>query len=152
MKNIKDRIKAHEGFRDTIYKDSLGKPTIGWGHLVLDTDNFQENIAYSVEELESTFDYDYNIALEGANTLIQAHLGSNEYNELSEQNKHIIKGIITEMVFQLGTTGVSKFTQMWLNLDLCNFARASQEMLDSKWYQQTKERCIELSCVIRNIK
>jgi len=152
MKNIKDRIKAHEGFRDTIYKDSLGKPTIGWGHLVLDTDNFQENIVYSVEELESTFDYDYNIALEGANTLIQAHLGSIEYNELPEQNKYIIKGVITEMVFQLGTTGVSKFKQMWLNLDSCNFGRASQEMMDSRWYKQTQARCIELSGIIRNIK
>ena len=29
-----ENIKAHEGFRDHIYKDSLGKATIGYGFLV----------------------------------------------------------------------------------------------------------------------
>ena len=29
-----ENIKAHEGFRDHIYKDSVGKATIGYGFLV----------------------------------------------------------------------------------------------------------------------
>ena len=152
MKQIKQRIKAHEGFRDTIYKDSLGKATIGWGHLITETDNFQENIEYSVEELENTFEHDFKIALDGADMLISAHLGSVEYSDIPEQNKAIIRGVMIEMVFQLGITGVGKFKQMWFNLDICNFDQASNEMLDSRWYQQTKGRCIELSTIIRNIK
>ena len=36
---LKDSIKEHEGYRDHIYRDSLGIPTIFWGHMVLDTDD-----------------------------------------------------------------------------------------------------------------
>ena len=32
--SLLENIKAHEGFRDHIYKDSLGKATIGYGFLV----------------------------------------------------------------------------------------------------------------------
>lgn len=152
MREIKDRIKAHEGFRDTIYKDSLGKATIGWGHLILENDKYEEGVAYSVEDLEDTFENDFQIAFNGSQTLIQANLGSKEYNDLPERNKNIIEGVITEMVFQLGIHGVSKFKKMWLYLDECNFKMASIEMKDSLWYEQTRARCIELSTIIGSIK
>ena len=29
MKNLKERIKLHEGYRNTVYKDTLGFRTIG---------------------------------------------------------------------------------------------------------------------------
>ncbi len=35
MQSVKDRVKEHEGFRDTVYSDSLGFATIGYGHLVI---------------------------------------------------------------------------------------------------------------------
>ena len=38
IEQVKKEIQEHEGFRDTIYSDSLGFATIGWGHLVKDTD------------------------------------------------------------------------------------------------------------------
>ena len=56
MEEIKERIKQHEGFRDTMYSDSLGFRTIGYGHLVLDSDNFVEGVAYDKETLEEVFD------------------------------------------------------------------------------------------------
>ena len=37
-KAVKDRIKKHEGFRNTVYLDSLGKATIGYGHLLTEED------------------------------------------------------------------------------------------------------------------
>ena len=55
MEEIKQRIKEHEGFRDTMYSDSLGFRTIGYGHLVLDSDNFVEGITYDKETLEEVF-------------------------------------------------------------------------------------------------
>ena len=56
MEEIKLRIKQHEGFRDTIYSDSLGFATIGYGHLVLPSDNFVEGTTYPKEMLEKVFD------------------------------------------------------------------------------------------------
>ena len=44
MEEVKQRIKEHEGFRDTVYSDSLGFATVGFGHLLLPTDDFVEGV------------------------------------------------------------------------------------------------------------
>ena len=66
MEEIKQRIKEHEGFRDTVYSDSLGFSTIGYGHLLLPSDNFVEGVAYPKEVLEEVFDNDFKIAVDSA--------------------------------------------------------------------------------------
>ena len=38
--SLKEKIKIHEGFRSMIYLDSLGKKTIGFGHLIVHEDDF----------------------------------------------------------------------------------------------------------------
>ena len=48
---LKKRIRDHEGFRDTPYLDSLGKATIGYGHLITDEDEFENGKQYSKNEL-----------------------------------------------------------------------------------------------------
>ena len=55
LENLKIRIKLHEGFRDTVYLDSLGKATIGYGHLVTYKDKFEEGKKYSKEFLDELF-------------------------------------------------------------------------------------------------
>ena len=72
--DLKARIKKHEGFRDVIYKDSLGFATIGYGHLVLPTDDFVEGQQYSKEILDAVFDKDFQNALDNANKLIKGIL------------------------------------------------------------------------------
>ena len=86
MEDVKQRIKEHEGFRDTVYSDSLGFATIGYGHLVLPTDNFVEGVNYPKEQLEEVFDKDFQIALTSANELLEG-LDVN----------HIVRGVIIEM-------------------------------------------------------
>ena len=44
---LEKRIMDHEGFRKKIYADSLGKKTIGFGHLITENDNFEEGIEYT---------------------------------------------------------------------------------------------------------
>ena len=60
--DLKARIKEHEGFVPKIYKDQLGFKTIGFGHLVLETDRFKEGVTYKKKELAKVFDSDFNIA------------------------------------------------------------------------------------------
>ena len=74
MEEIKQRIKEHEGFRDTVYSDSLGFRTIGYGHLVLDSDNFVEDVTYDKETLEEVFDNDFKIAVDSARELSLIHI------------------------------------------------------------------------------
>ena len=139
MEEIKQRIKEHEGFRDTVYSDSLGFATIGYGHLVLPSDNFVKGTTYPKEMLEEVFDNDFKIAHDSANEL----LADIEHN-------HIIKGVIIEMCFQLGKPRVMKFKKMWEALKNNDLETASKEMIDSNWHKQTTKRCESLANVMKN--
>ena len=138
MQSVKERVKAHEGFRDTVYSDSLGFATIGYGHLVLPTDNFVEGVAYPKEQLEALFDKDFEIAETSANELLQGI----EHNET-------VRCIITEMCFQLGKPRVLKFKKMWAALRNKDFAEASNQMIDSAWHKQTTKRCESLANLMK---
>jgi GH24 family phage-related lysozyme (muramidase) len=139
MEEIKERIKQHEGFRDTMYSDSLGFRTIGYGHLVLDSDNFVEGVAYDKETLEEVFDNDFKIALDSARELLR-----------DIEHNHIVFGVIVEMCFQLGKPRVMKFKKMWEALKQQNYLKASEEMIDSNWHKQTTKRCESLASIMRN--
>ena len=139
MESVKERIKEHEGFRDTVYSDSLGFATIGYGHLVLPTDNFVEGVAYPKEHLEKIFDKDFDIALNSAESL----LSGIEHNDT-------LKGIIVEMCFQLGKPRVLKFKKMWEAIRQKDYLKASEEMIDSNWHKQTTKRCKSLASIMRN--
>jgi len=130
-------VKLSEGFRDHIYKDTEGFATIGWGHKVVYEDNFKDGKTYTKEELQEVFDKDLNKAIGLARQLME----ENNVSDLPTTAQHTI----TEMVFQLGKSGVSKFRNMWKCLQDRNFEGASLEMLDSKWNRQTPNRCKKLS-------
>ena len=141
METVKERIKKHEGFRNKVYKDTLGKKTIGYGHLCVE-DHWVDGWTYSDVELNKVFDKDFKKAKDGASKLYDG-------GEISDTAKEII----IEMVFQLGPTGVSKFKNMWAALKESppNYKTASSEMLDSRWAKQTPSRAKELSNIMRGI-
>ena len=139
--DLKARIKEHEGFRDQVYKDSLGFATIGYGHLVLSNDPYEEGVTYSKEDLEKVFDGDFDTACSNANQLIK-----------DLPLHHQAKCVLIEMVFQLGIGGVSKFKNMWKALGEGDYQTASEEMLDSRWAKQTPKRATDLSNVMKSCK
>jgi lysozyme len=139
MEELKYRIKEHEGFRDTVYYDHLGNATVGWGHLVTSEDNFTSGVTYPEEVLEQVFEKDFAKAKEGADSLCK-DLPIN----------YIARGVLIEMCFQLGVTGVSKFRNMFEALKIPDYNKASEEMLDSKWYEQTPARAKSLSYIMRS--
>jgi lysozyme len=141
MEAVKNRIKKHEGFRNKVYKDTLNKRTIGYGHLCVE-DHWVDGWTYSDVELNKVFDKDFDKAKDGASKLYEGC-------EISDT----AKGLIIEMVFQLGPTGVSKFKNMWAALKESppNYKTASSEMLDSRWAKQTPSRAKELSNTMRGI-
>ncbi len=58
--DLKARIKKHEGFLAKVYLDSLGKATIGYGHLLTEEDDFVEGVIYDKDILEALFEKDWN--------------------------------------------------------------------------------------------
>ena len=141
IEQIKNRIKKHEGFRNKVYKDTLNKRTIGYGHLCVE-DWWEDGKEYTEAELERVFDKDFETAKNSA---------SNLYKDCSIKDE--AKGIIIEMVFQLGPTGVSKFKKMWVALknNPPNYKEAAVQMLDSRWAKQTKNRAESLAKQMENI-
>ena len=136
--DVKSRIKKHEGFIAKVYLDSLGKATIGYGHLLTEEDDFVEGVIYDKDILEALFEKDFNIAVQGAEELLKGY-----------DIALVAKEVIIEMVFQLGKTGVSKFKKMFEALKNNDYSRAAAEMLNSAWYRQTPSRCEELSNLMR---
>ena len=141
IEQIKNRIKKHEGFRNKVYKDTLNKRTIGYGHLCVE-DWWEDGKEYTEAELERVFDKDFETAKNSA---------SNLYKDCSIEDE--AKGIIIEMVFQLGPTGVSKFKKMWVALknNPPNYKEAAVQMLASRWAKQTKNSAESLAKQMENI-
>jgi len=134
----KDRIKKHEGYRDTIYADSLGYSTIGYGHLVVE-DGFIPGVQYSKKELEQVFEKDFETAVQSAKKLV----GDYDLNDDAF-------GVVIEMCFQLGLPRVSKFKFFLSALKIQDYEKAAEEMLLSKWHEQTPTRCQELTNIMRS--
>ena len=133
--SLAERLMEHEGFIPKIYKDTRGLATIGYGHLVTKQDPFIENVEYPEEELYDLFLKDLQKAKNGAEEIV-GHI-----KELHPTAKEII----TEMVYQLGVTGVRRFLKTLLHLENRDYKNASLEMLDSAWRKQTPKRCEKLS-------
>ena len=147
MEEVKSRIKAHEGYRLEPYHCTEGFLTGGWGHKILDG----EEVPTTKEGWSDLFDKDFNKALTGANNLIEQHLENTSWIDLEDHKRNIVQGILIEMCFQLGEAGVSKFKKMFKAMSEYSIEEASVQMKDSRWRQQTPERCLELSTIIQNI-
>ena len=138
---LKTQIKEHEGFVPRVYKDSLGKRTIGYGHLCVEPEQWDDEKEYTKEELELVFNKDFDEALKNAESLI----GDRPVNFIAKQ-------VLIEMVFQLGIGGVGKFKKMWSALDNEDYGEASFQMMDSLWAKQTPKRAEKLSHKMRSAK
>ena len=136
MDRLLASVKKHEGYRNKVYLDTLGKRTVGVGHLCVE-DFWEDDKEYEESFLMEILEKDLQNAIKGAKDLI-AENGCMDMDEIAEE-------IIIEMVFQLGKTGVSKFRNMWKHLSALEYASAASEMLDSRWAKQTPNRAQNMS-------
>ena len=63
-----------------------------------------------------------------------------------------VESILFNMAFNLGKTGLSKFSKTLEFIKQGEYAKASEEMLDSKWADQVGDRAKRLSERMRGIK
>ena len=134
MSRLLQSVKKHEGYRNKVYLDTLGKRTVGVGHLCVE-DFWEDNKEYEEKFLMTILEHDLQTAIKGADRVLV------ECPVLDD----LAKEIIIEMVFQLGETGVSKFKNMIKALKIPDYQTAAIEMLDSKWAKQTPERAAVMS-------
>ena len=134
-------VKEHEGYRTKVYLDTLGKRTVGYGHLCVE-DHWEDDKEYEWGYLEEILHKDLREAIAGADELIEQHN--------CKDLEGAAKEVIVEMIFQLGKTGVSKFKKMWEALSEYNYIGASFEMLDSKWANQTPNRAKKMAALMKS--
>ena len=135
MDRLLQSVKKHEGYRNKVYLDTLGKRTVGVGHLCVE-DFWEDDKEYDEEFLMNILKDDLKNAIEGAERLLK------DCRILDS----LAKEIIIEMVFQLGETGVSKFKNMLKALkEGPDYQTAAIEMLDSRWAKQTPNRAAAMS-------
>ena len=130
-----ESVKKHEGFRDVVYRDTLNKRTVGFGHLCVE-DHWEDGKKYDKEYLEKILKEDLQYAI---------NQGEGMCKDLKISDD--AKFLIIEMIFQLGSAGVQKFRRMWsaLEEDPPNYFEAHVQMLDSRWAKQTPERATEMA-------
>ena len=120
------RIKRHEGLSTKPYYCTADKLTIGYGR----------NLEVGITEEEAEYLL--------ANDLKTARAGAESFAAYWEMN-NIRREVLTEMIFQMGVNGVSNFKLFLAAAQNHDWARATDEMLDSAWAQQTPERAKALA-------
>lgn len=128
---IAERIKKDEGFRSAIYLDIVSVPTGGWGHAFLVGSTLPRSV------WEDIFSSDFSTAWEATANLVWQR----GYSDIGWARK----GVLCNMIFNLGLSGLLKFQKMFAALDKRNYKEAAAQMLDSKWAKQVGERATRLA-------
>ncbi len=127
-------VKLSEGYKPTVYKDTLQIDTIGYGFAIKDL--------YLDEEV-------CDIILEQKlKKLIKSADKKFEFLKYMPQKG---KDVVYEMCYQLGINGVSKFKKTLAYMQDKKYDKAAVEMLDSLWAKQTPNRAIKLSNIIKSL-
>ena len=142
---LKDRIKQHEGFKlepyQLSYKTKDGKKvkedflTGGYGHKL----SKDEEVPTTKEGWDLLFEKDFEQALNQANHFIE-----------KDKVKFEAFTIVIEMAYQMGSS-LQNFKKMQKALEENNYLLASEEMMQSRWANQTPSRASWLSLLMRDL-
>ncbi len=137
IEQLREQLTIDEGKVNEIYKDHLGYPTFGIGHLVLESDpEYGQEVGTPVSEerVIECFDNDVQTVIEDCKKL---HEGWEDYPEEVRQ-------IVANMMFNMGLTRLSKFRKHNAALQCGDWKEAAVEGRDSRWYRQVTNRAERL--------
>ena len=129
---LSKQLTIDEGIKPQVYQDSLGLWTIGIGRLV---DERVPGCGLRPDEIEYLFKND----LEDRITSLGAKIPW--LHELDEARQ----GVLLNMSFQMGVSGLLKFTNTLELIRQKRFTEAATAMLQSKWAKQTPKRAARLA-------
>lgn len=140
MNEVKESIKAHEGYRNKVYRCSENRRTVGYGHLCVE-DHWEDGKEYDKAYLEEIFEKDFNIALNDANKILEG-----------KPVNHIAREAIIELVFNIGMPRTKKFVKCLAALDKEDYNEAGNQILDSLYARQVPARAGTLAGKIKSAK
>ena len=133
-------IESREGKRYDVYLDSVGKPTVGIGHLVLPEDKLKVGDRVTDEQIATWFAKDSSKAK--AKAVFQCQeLGINDPDILN---------IFVSANYQLGDFK-KVFDQTFLLIKNKRYSKAILNIASSKWMQQTPIRAGDMISAITKL-
>ena len=152
MDKLLEHLKEREGYKQSVYLDTLGKPTGGIGHLLTSEEKKIYPVGCPLKEsvIKEWYDNDIQKSLDACN------------DQCKILNIHDIdfKIALTSVNFQLGTSWFRKFPSAWKALCHKEYDKAMDEIMYankeeerySRWYKQTPVRVKDFVEAIENIK
>jgi|TARA_R110000851_G_scaffold148666_1_gene289022 lysozyme len=134
---LREQLEIDEGVKYEVYKDHLGYPTFGIGHLILESDpeyGEDDGTAVSESRVIEAFEQDCENVLRDCDILYT------DFSDLPEEAQQII----ANMMFNMGRPRLSKFKGMKAGVDARDWNKAADEMVDSGWYKQVTNRADRL--------
>ena len=125
---IRASLKLHEGCRLTAYLDTVGVPTIGYGH----TKGVRLGDEITQAEADAFLDEDLRVAI---GDLCGRFPWVTALPEPAQE-------ALVEMSFQLGIGRLAKFQRMLEAVRKRRWAEACAEAMDSRWAAQTPKRAL----------
>ena len=134
--SLLEKIKAHEGFRDRMYKDSLGKPTVGYGFLVA---------ALSPDELKFNGGKVEPMSREVAEKILNLKISKLKKRLFQclpwlESKPQGVQDTLIEIAYQLGLAGLLGFRHTLSCIEAGDYAQAARNLRASLLYRQTPRR------------
>jgi GH24 family phage-related lysozyme (muramidase) len=153
--------KKFEGQKEHVYIDTEGNPTYGIGHKLTEDElglfglsgqSYAENqdfedLRVSKQKIDEVFPKDYANAQNSAQNVLG--LGDSDYQNIPEN----IRGIVTDMVFNMGATGLlQKFPNFLSDVRAGDYDAAASQLKftdpsldmssegESAYFKQTKDR------------
>ena len=125
--------RDHEGFRDEVYLDSRGLPTVGVGHLITESSPYYGlKVGDKVDpaKLEEEYEKDY---------VKHEKMAQKNFKNFSKHPKHVQDALVN-MTFQLGNKP-KKWSNFQAALDKGDYQSAALHGSESDWYHdQTPKR------------
>lgn len=131
----RDQLRRHEGEVLSAYQDHLGFWTIGVGRLI----DKRKGGGISKDESEYLLTNDINSRLADLESKLPW------YNTLNDPRK----AVLLNMSFQLGMAGLLNFRNTLNKIQDGDFGGAADNMLKSKWAEQTPKRAQEMANQMR---
>ena len=144
LEKLREQLEIDEGVKYEVYKDHLGYPTFGIGHLI--TSHDPENgwsVGTDVDEyrVKEAFEDDVQGVISDCEKLYV------QWEHLPEEAQQVI----ANMMFNMGLTRLTKFKGMKRGVDAKDWTAAADEMVDSRWYKQVTNRANRLVERMRNV-
>lgn len=136
FQRLETAIMRDEGLRLAPYQCSRGVWTIGYGATtMLGRKVMRHTRPISTREAEIMLGSDIFKALKDAQAVVPSF----------DQHNDIRQEILVNMAFNLGRTGLGRFTKMLSALSVMDYVTAADEMRDSRWYRQVGARADRLA-------